>query len=217
MRKKDEGFTNIRIREETREELRKQGTYNESMDDIVLKCVNAYKELNNQDKLNRLDELTKRFEELEQYIGRGRKPEKPQQPQSQHFRIFESDTIKPEPGERLIHGGHSVEAEIDLPGIKFPINKIELVDFAKHLDDIFEYNKMAVDGFYYDLFRNLEDKTYTDKQSLEEALVVLLNNTKKDFFGKKNMVVGIKMITTKEEMEKRMQQREQQENQQLSK
>ena len=135
--------------------------------------------------------------------------------QSQHFRIFESDTISPEPGERLIHGGRSVEAEIDLPGIKFPINKTELEDFAKHLDDIFEYNAIAVNGFYYDLFRNLEDKTYTNKKSLEEALVVLLNTLRRDFFGGKNKVVGIKMITTKEEMEERIQQ-EKKENQQLS-
>src|SRR5215204_7439475 len=42
-RKKDEGFTNIRIREETREELRAIGRYSENMDDIVRKCLAAYK------------------------------------------------------------------------------------------------------------------------------------------------------------------------------
>jgi hypothetical protein len=45
MRKKDEGFTNIRIKIRTREELRAIGTYNENMDDIVRKCLAAYKEL----------------------------------------------------------------------------------------------------------------------------------------------------------------------------
>ena len=42
-KKKDEGFTNIRIREETREELRAIGRYSENMDDIVRKCLAAYK------------------------------------------------------------------------------------------------------------------------------------------------------------------------------
>jgi hypothetical protein len=79
MKKKDEGFTNIRIREETREELRKLGTYNESMDDIVLKCIEAYKSIGGTSGMNEIDKLTKRFAELEKYIGKVGKPEKEQQ------------------------------------------------------------------------------------------------------------------------------------------
>ena len=43
MKKKDEGFTSIRIRETTRETLRALGTYNDNMDSIVMKCIDAYK------------------------------------------------------------------------------------------------------------------------------------------------------------------------------
>ena len=43
MKKKDEGFTSIRIRETTREALRALGTYNDNMDSIVMKCIDAYK------------------------------------------------------------------------------------------------------------------------------------------------------------------------------
>jgi hypothetical protein len=71
MRKKDEGFTNIRIREETREELRKLGTYNESMDDIVLKCVDAYKNMSSKEygKDTRFDRMQKQIEELNKRLG----------------------------------------------------------------------------------------------------------------------------------------------------
>ena len=78
IKKKDEGFTNIRIHEETREELRKLGTYNESMDDIVLKCINAYNKLNSEgyqmdqsklDKIDKIDELAASFAELRKQLG----------------------------------------------------------------------------------------------------------------------------------------------------
>jgi hypothetical protein len=43
MANKDKGFTSIRIRETTRDELRNIGIYNDNMDSIVRKCLEAYK------------------------------------------------------------------------------------------------------------------------------------------------------------------------------
>jgi hypothetical protein len=212
---------NISMEFETWKRLKTFGKFGESFDDILNRLMNSTEEYQRTlDSFMRLtpqiDTLTKEFEELKQ-MNTEKDQEKSQQLlRSQHFRIFESDKVKPETGERLIHGGQSVEAEIDLPGIKFPMNKVELVDFAKHLDNIFEYNAIAVDGFYYGLFRDLPEKTYTNKESLEEALIMILNTSKRGFFGEKNKVVGIKMTTTKEEMENRIQQQEQQDKPQLS-
>jgi hypothetical protein len=72
MKKKDEGFTNIRIREDTREKLRRLGTYNESMDDIVMKCIDAYNKFNSKEyqmDQSKIDELTKNFAELRKQLG----------------------------------------------------------------------------------------------------------------------------------------------------
>jgi hypothetical protein len=121
--------------------------------------------------------------------------------QGSHFRIFEKDTVIPKPGERPVSGEKSVEIDIDLPGIKFPITKNRLIDFAKRLDKIYEYDTVAVGGFYNNLFTDLPDKTYTNKQSLEEALVVL-NDTGKGYFDNKERIVGVNLLTTKEEIAK---------------
>ena len=54
------------------------GTYNESMDDIVLKCINAYNKLNSEgyqmdqsklDKIDKIDELAASFAELRKQLG----------------------------------------------------------------------------------------------------------------------------------------------------
>jgi len=113
--------------------------------------------------------------------------------------IFKSDTIKPKPGKRSIPGERSIEIGIELPGIRFPINKTELIDFARYLDeDVYNYDPA---GFYYDLFRDLPDRTYTNIASLKDALLSLLNTSRRDFFGEKRRVVDIKKIfTTKEEI-----------------
>jgi hypothetical protein len=43
-RKKDEDFTNIRVHKKTHAELDAIGKRGESMDDIVKKCIEAYKD-----------------------------------------------------------------------------------------------------------------------------------------------------------------------------
>jgi hypothetical protein len=122
--------------------------------------------------------------------------EREQLQQSPYFSVFESDTVEPEPG------GQSIEVSINMPGIKFPINKIELVDFAVYLDYVFSYTRTAAEGFYYPLFRDLPDKTYTNKDQLGEALQIMLDTSKKGFFGKRRKVVGVSLFTTREEIER---------------
>jgi len=47
-RRKDEDYTNIRVHKKTHAELDAIGKRGESMDDIVRKCLEAYKKLNRQ-------------------------------------------------------------------------------------------------------------------------------------------------------------------------
>jgi hypothetical protein len=115
--------------------------------------------------------------------------------QNPHFSVFESDTVDPEPE------GKSIEVSINLPGIRFPINKNELVDFAVYLDYVFSYTQTAAEGFYYPLFRDLPDKTYTDKEKLGEALQIMLDTSNK-IFGAKKKVVGVNLQVTREEIER---------------
>jgi hypothetical protein len=61
---------------------------------------------------------------------------------------------------------------------------------------------IAVEGFYYPLFRDLPDKTYTDKERLQGALEVTLGTSNKGFFGERKKVVGANLLTTKEEIER---------------
>jgi hypothetical protein len=121
--------------------------------------------------------------------------------QSRSYALFEKDTVIPEPGERerlLAPGERSAEINIVLPGVRFPTDKFSLIDFANYLDNEFEY---GAGGYYYDLFKDLPEKTYTNKAGLEEVLITQYNTSKKGSFGQKVRVVGVNLLTTKEEIE----------------
>jgi hypothetical protein len=125
--------------------------------------------------------------------------ERKQIEQSRFFRVFEKDIVEPKTGERSVSGERSIEMVMPLPGIRFPIDKTELLDFAIYLDKEFEYDQIAVGGFYYGQFMDLPDKTYMNRANLEEALVVLSNTPGHGHHGVK--LVGVKLLTTKEELD----------------
>ena len=104
--------------------------------------------------------------------------------------------------KRSVPGQRSIEIDIPLPGIRFPIDKIDLIDFAIYLDKVLGHDRIAVGGYYYNHYVDLPDKTYTNKASLEEVLLVKENTPGKNFFGGKNKIVGINLLTTREEIEK---------------
>jgi hypothetical protein len=102
---------------------------------------------------------------------------------------------------RSAEGKGEGEVLILFPGLKFPIEKVDLIDFAKYLDRISEYDQVAVEGFYYSQIMDLPDKTYVNKSSLEEAFLLSSSGTSGSSFSKKVRIVGFSLLTTKEEIE----------------
>ena len=196
---KAKGRKNISISFAVWSRLRTHGIYGDSIDDIFNRLMDKADELNRRNNILTPSTSTHvPAREQEHTHGKERKLIE----QSKFFKIFERDIVTPKPGESSVSGKKSVEIDLDLPGLRFPIDKIDLIDYAIHLDKIFEYDTMVVGGFYYNHFIDLPDKTYTNKANLEEALVVMLNTPGHDFYGEKSKVVGINLLTTKEEIEK---------------
>lgn len=125
VRKKDEGYTNIRIRTETREELRAIGTYSENMDDIVRKCLVAFKTITNSGGkvFNKIvvEEPTRELEkqlQLQQQQPQLQSQSRSQQPQQTLADLF----IPLKKDEFLF--------KLDIPALLFPVNKEKLIEYA---------------------------------------------------------------------------------------
>ena len=185
MKKKDEGFTSIRIRETTREALRAVGTYNDNMDSIVMKCLNAYKklsgttqEVNTDGDLEKIiqDQLKGLENDLEA-IKRGKGiftsllQQKAIEEQIEIMkRRLESRNIF---NNAIVSSLSKGEAEVKLwmPGLKFPTNKTKLLQFAKELQE-----KRGTQIQLTLVERLPDNKTYTDAFQLEEDIVEVSNN-----------------------------------------
>ena len=114
VRKRDEGYTNIRIRTETREELRAIGTYSENMDDIVRKCLVAFKTITNSGgKVFNKILLEETIRELEKQL----------QPHQQQPQQTLADLFIPLKNDEFLF-------KLDIPALIFPVNKGKLIEYA---------------------------------------------------------------------------------------
>jgi hypothetical protein len=162
VRKKDEGYTNIRIRTETREELRAIGTYSENMDDIVRKCLVAYKTITNSGGkvINKIV--------VEEPIGTPEQQLKQQQrqPQQTHAELF----IPLKKDEFLF--------KLDIPALVFPVNKGKLIEYADKDKPLDRGSIPAQKIIGLQLIGMLPEtnKVYRSKEELETALEKVIRN-----------------------------------------
>jgi hypothetical protein len=119
----------------------------------------------------------------------------PQQQRSEKSDIFDKDTIFPK--ENIKHDLFPLR----MAGLKFPINRTELIDFAKHTDEIQGHNSATTPkgyrenpGFYYPIFKDFPDKIYTNKADLER---VIRNSPLKDRYP-----MDLVLLITREDYEK---------------
>jgi hypothetical protein len=125
VRKKDEGYTNIRIRTETREELRAIGTYSENMDDIVRKCLVAFKTITNSGgKVFNKIVVEEPIRELEKQLQpQQQQPQLQSQSRSQQPQQTLADLFIPLKKDEFLF-------KLDIPALIFPVNKGKLIEYA---------------------------------------------------------------------------------------
>lgn len=121
IRRKDEGYTNIRIRTETREELRSIGTYSENMDDIVRKCLVAYKTITSSGG----KVINKIVVEEPRHQSQQQQPQSQLQSQSQPQQSQETltDLFIPLKKDEFLF-------KLDIPALVFPVSKGKLIEYA---------------------------------------------------------------------------------------
>jgi hypothetical protein len=181
-RKKDEGFTNIRIREETREELRTIGRYSENMDDIVRKCLAAYNAITNSGGrvVNKIvvEEPVKEQTQTQQQYQRPESQQLQPQPQQQtHHQNQQSDTFGFGNDEISIKDKLRSELTIYVPGLKFPIKRDGLIRLAESFRNEFQnkYHKTSVviEHPLYIIKKLPRDLVYKDKERLSYDLITI--------------------------------------------
>jgi hypothetical protein len=132
----------------------------------------------------------------------GRKPEEKQEPQEgnerqlldqgTHFRMFqivdpEKVLRKTKPGETL------VEFELYMPGTAFPLKRSTMLEYA-------EREFVDRDAFLLNIFQSLNAEEYNTIESLEQALTLLFNSSRKNFFGRNQTVEKFTIYTNEEEL-----------------
>ena len=164
-RKKDEGFTNIRIRGETREELRAIGKYGENMDDIVRKCLAAYRA------------ITSSGGRVVSKIV----VEEPIKEQSQNTQTQQSQTPYDKALTPTGDNYHTI-FRINLPGIsklKFPIHRHDLLIFSRQGRND-EKGDFGLFNFAIEERIPESHKTYKNIGELERDLMTVFNNDMKE-------------------------------------
>jgi hypothetical protein len=193
-RKKDEGFTNIRIREETREELRAIGRYSENMDDIVRKCLAAYKAITSSGGrvFNKIvvEEPIKEQTQIQQQY---------QQPQSQlkgenpplttlkdlTMGVEEMTKDITKDSERVNkYVNYGKPFGMTLPGLKYPATKDEIVKAAKRS----KTNIMPI----VEALNGIPDKMYNSKRDIVEPFTDAYNNIINEVHNRIKEIAGHK-------------------------
>lgn len=160
-RKKDADFTNIRIHIKTHEELDAIGKRGESMDDIVQKCLAAYRE-----------------QQLQLHLQQQPLPPPPQQPISNSKssrRVIKSDV-----GYDMIEQQRKIDKDLDLlmhpsPRHRFQVN-LPGIEFPTHKKDIIEFAKKANIEMMVNFLKKLPNRGYMDKSDVENAFVNLFKD-----------------------------------------
>jgi hypothetical protein len=182
-KKKDEGFTNIRIREETREELRAIGRYSENMDDIVRKCLAAYRAITSSGGrvVNKIvvEEPTKEQTQMQQQY---QQPQ-PQPQQQTHRQNQQSDTSAFDNDEISIKDKLRSELTIFVPDLKFPIKRDGLIRLAESFRNEFQnkYHKTSgsIEHPLYIIKKLPHDLVYKDKERLSHDLITIASKDNK--------------------------------------
>lgn len=196
-KKKDQGFTNIRIREGTREELRAIGSYGENMDEIVRKCLAAYKSITSSGGrvINKIvveepiSEQTQMQQHYQQPESQQSQPQPPQHksngpiaaPQSQQQtqpRIQQSNNDEISIKDRL-----RSELTIYVPGLKFPIKRDGLIRLTESFRNEFQskYHKTSgpIEHPLYLIKKLPRNLVYKDKERLIQDLITIARKDNK--------------------------------------
>jgi hypothetical protein len=187
-KKKDQGFTNIRIREGTREELRAIGSYGENMDDIVRKCLAAYKSITSSggrvvNKIVVEEPIKEQTQIQQQYQQPEAQQSQPQPQQQTHRQNQQSDTFAFGNDEISIKDKLRSELTVYVPGLKFPIKRDGLKRLAESFRNEFQnkYHKKSgsIEHPLYIIKKLPRDLVYKDKERLSHDLITIARKDNK--------------------------------------